>query len=118
MTAKAEGCLTLHWPELANEHGAPMLWFASWLVGNEGCEGDWVYSGRGGESALAAVPADATGVRIRRWPSEGLEPEYVDVDLAATQGGELRVGGLDFDTVQRFSRLPKRPELARRGVDP
>ena len=43
-------------------------------------------------------------MRIRRWPNEGLDAEYVDVlDLLETR--EVRPERLDFDAPQPFSRL-------------
>src|SRR5438128_2437573 len=96
--------LVIHWPYLPNEHGERMLWFGSWLAEGVDAESSWFYCGRGGERGAYAVPDGATGVRIRRWPNEGLDPEYVDVfDLADKQ--ELRPEALDFDAPQRFSRL-------------
>jgi hypothetical protein len=96
--------ITVNWPAERNEHGRPMLWFGSWLVGADGGEGSWFYSGRGGARERYPVPANATGVRIRRWPNEGFEPEYADVfDPAPT--AEIRAGDLDFDTRQQFSFL-------------
>jgi hypothetical protein len=91
------------WPTEQNEHGSQMLWAGAWLVGHGGEEGAAIYSGRGGEAGRYPVPTTATGVRIRRWPNEGLEPEYADVlDL---NGDELRPERLDFDRPQPFSRL-------------
>jgi hypothetical protein len=91
-------------PEELNEHGDRMLWYGSWLVSEDGVEGDGFYSGRGGVSGRYAVPASAVGLRVRRWPNEGLEPEYVDVmGLAHVQ--ELCAGDLNFDVTQPFSRL-------------
>ena len=95
--------LVITWPVEANEHGGRMLWAASWLVGGVGEEGEAIYSGRGGERGRYPVPAVATGVRIRRWPNEGLEPEYVDV--LHLSGDELRPERLDFERPQPFSRL-------------
>ncbi len=96
--------LAIQWPAATNEHGDRMLWFGSWLVGSHGAEAAWFYSGRGGEQGRYAVPATATGVRIRRWPNEGFEAEYVDVlNLAGLN--ELAPAGLDFDRPQRFSLL-------------
>lgn len=96
--------IAIAWPAERNEHGDPMLWVGSWLVGRNGEEGDGIYTGRGGERRAYTVPATVTGLRIRRWPNEGLEPEYVDVlDLGAM--GELRPERLDFDIRQPFSRL-------------
>ncbi len=81
-----------------------MLWFGSWLSGSDGSEGAWFYSGHGGDAASYAVPSQAIGLRIRRWPNEGLDAEYVDVlDLSAAR--DLRPERLDFDAPQPFSRL-------------
>jgi hypothetical protein len=52
-----------------------MRLLASWLVGEH--EGTVFYSGTGG-AVLSPVPPDAVGFRLRRWPSEGLAPEYLD----------------------------------------
>jgi len=96
--------LAVVWPVEENEHGGRMLWAGAWLVGGSGEEGEAIYSGRGGESTRHPVPAAVTGLRIRRWPNEGLEPEYVDVlDLAGV--GEVRPEALDFERPQPFSRL-------------
>jgi hypothetical protein len=96
--------LAVMWPVEQNEHGERMLWAGSWLVDRDGEEGEAIYSGWGGARATYAVPATATGLRIRRWPNEGLEPEYADVlDLSGMQ--ELRPEDLDFDAPQPFSRL-------------
>ena len=109
--------LTLHWPALMNEEGFGLLWFGSWIVDDEGVEGEWFYSGRGGETQSTGIPAEAIGVRIRRWPSEGLEAEYADV-LLASDPGEVWAEQLDFDTRQPFARLPADPKSAMRGIDP
>lgn len=96
--------LAITWPAEQNEHGDPMLWVGSWLVGGSGEEGEAIYSGRGGERRSYTAPAAATGLRIRRWPNEGLEPEYVDVlDLSASR--ELRPERLNFEVRQPYSRL-------------
>jgi hypothetical protein len=98
--------LAIEWPVQDNEHGEQMLWFGSWLVGGAGDESAWFYSGRGGAQERYAPPASATGVRIRRWPNEGFDAEYVDVlDLAATRA--LRPAELDFDRPQPYSLLEK-----------
>lgn len=91
-------------PEEINEHGGSMLWYGSWLVSEDGIEGDGFYSGRGGVSHRYAVPSSAVGLRVRRWPNEGLEAEYVDV-MGLTRVRELCAGDLDFDVTQPFSRL-------------
>jgi hypothetical protein len=73
-------------------------------VSADGVEGEGFYSGRGGGTGRYSVPASAVGLRVRRWPNEGLEPEYADViDLARVR--ELRATDLDFDITQPFSRL-------------
>jgi hypothetical protein len=96
--------LAIAWPALRNEHGGQMLWFGSWLVGDDGTEAAWFYSGRGGERGRYAVPREATGLRIRRWPNEGFDAEYADVlDVAGRP--EVKPAELDFDRRQRFSLL-------------
>ena len=96
--------ITVRWPADLNEHGSPLLWFGSWLTGSTGAEGSWFYSGRGGEHAEYPVPAEATGLRIRRWPNEGLDAEYSDV-IAIEKLSELHPSALDFDAPQPFSRF-------------
>jgi len=96
------------WAAATNEHGDAMLWFGSWLLGNAGEEGPWFYSGRGGETTEHAAPGGMTGMRIRRWPSEGFWSEYVDLaaaELAAQGAAAIRTGDLRFDRPQPFSRL-------------
>lgn len=96
--------LAILWPSAQNEHGGRMLWYGSWLVARDGGEGEGFYSGRGGERQRYAVPAGAIGLRIRRWPNEGFDAEYVDLlDLDGV--GELAPETLDFDQPQPFSRL-------------
>ncbi len=68
--------LHLRLPALINEQGEPMRLLASWLMGET--EGANFYSGTGGEETAQPVPATARGYRLRRWPSEGLAPEYLD----------------------------------------
>lgn len=97
------------WPALPNEHGERMLWFGSWLVGNDGAEAAWFYSGRGGEHGRYAVPPEATGLRIRRWPNEGFDAEYADV-LDVARGSEVKPAELDFDRRQPFSLLEPEAE--------
>lgn len=100
------GSIRIHWPEVANEQGRPMLWFGSWLVDGNGREGGWFHSGRGGAESAHAVPGDVIGIRIRRWPNDGLEPEYADlVPLNGTT--ELTATELEFDRRQQFSLLPE-----------
>ncbi len=83
-----------------------MRWFGSWLVGGGGNEGSWFYSGTGGAAASYDVPAEATGVRIRRWPSDGLDAEYVDI-VNVPVGERISVDALDYDVRQPFSLLPE-----------
>lgn len=93
--------ITVDWPAEMNEHGRPMLWFGSWLAGHEGVEGAWFYSGRGGDRQAYPVPSWATGVRIRRWPNEGFDAEYVDV--GPTEWDEaIAAGALNFEVPQPF----------------
>ena len=101
--------VAIRWPVDTNEHGDRMLWAGSWLGGGDGEEGPVIYSGRGGEHGCYTIPDTATGVRIRRWPNEGLDAEYADVlDLNGT--GEVRPDRLDFDAPQPYSRLRLRHE--------
>ena len=98
--------IAIDWPEVSNEQGRPMLWFGSWLVGHEGNEGGWFHSARGKAAGQYSPPAGATGLRVRRWPNDGLEPEYADIlDLA----GVVRVSldDLEFDRRQQHSLLPE-----------
>jgi len=97
--------ITVTWPAALNEHGHGLLWFGSWLTGDTGAEGAWFYSGRGGERASYPVPPEATGLRIRRWPNEGLDAEFSDV-LALPDSTDVIAGTLDFDSPQRFNRMP------------
>jgi hypothetical protein len=96
--------ISIHWPDELNEHGRRMLWFGSWLIGEGDNEGGWFYSGRGGERARYEAPAAATGLRIRRWPNEGFEPEYADV-LSLDGVAELAADALAFDRRQLHSHL-------------
>ena len=90
--------LVVEWASEVNEEGGPMRWFGSWLVGAEGAEGEWFYSGYGGERTEHPVPPHAAGVRIRRWTSEGLNPEYADLPLDGRE--HIRTAELDFNTPQ------------------
>lgn len=100
--------LTINWPDLANERGRPMLWLATWLIGAGGEEGDWFHSGRGAAVSHQMVPPDATGIRVRRWPAEGLAPEYAD--LVPVPRGTVDAGSFPFQRRQSFSRLVLEPE--------
>jgi len=82
-----------------------MLWFGSWLVGDRGQEGGWFHSARGPAEGRYPVPPEATGLRIRRWPSDGLDAEYADV--LRTDTAEIDAAALDFDTRQPYSVLPE-----------
>lgn len=96
--------IRIEWPAVENEQGRPMLWFGSWLTGTEGQEGGWFHSARGAAAGEYPVPAQATGLRIRRWPNDGLDAEYADVlELGITH---LVATELDFDTRQQYSLLP------------
>jgi hypothetical protein len=103
--------ITVDWPATTNEHGRPMLWFGSWLSGGDGSEGSWFYSGRGGDKETYPVPKTAIGLRIRRWPNEGLDAEYVD--LTPLDGlAHVSPESLDFDALQPFSPFTTRQEAA------
>ena len=96
--------ITVTWPRETNEHGRPMLWFGSWLSGQDGSEGAWFYSGHGGGAESYPVPPQAIGLRIRRWPNEGLDAEYADI-LALDSVRDIAPSSLDFDAPQPFSYL-------------
>jgi hypothetical protein len=67
--------LVLNLPSLINEQNEPMRLLASWLLTNH--EGAVFYSGTG-SAIRAPIPQHAIGFRLRRWPSEGIAPEYLD----------------------------------------
>lgn len=104
----ADGELTIDWPDMANEEGTPMLWFGAWLVGDAGGEGGWFHSGRGGACTSHEVPPEATGVRLRRWPNEGLAPEYADV--IPVPSARLDAASISFEREQPFSLLAARAD--------
>jgi hypothetical protein len=95
--------LVIHWVAERNEQGEPMRWFGSWLRA-DGQEGGWFYTGRGNETTAHRVPAGMTGVRVRRWLSEGLDPEYVDHALDGS--GVLDTSALDFDAPRATGPAP------------
>jgi hypothetical protein len=101
--------LTVEWARQTNEEQGATRWFGSWILTADGTEGAWFYSGHGGERTVHEVPAGATGVRIRRWTSEGLDPEYVDLPLDGEGERRIRTAALDFDTPQPH-RLLRRAE--------
>lgn len=68
--------LHLDLPPHRNAQDEPVRVLATWLLGEY--EGGIFFSGRGGTAIRQPVPAEATGIRLRRWPSEGLAPEYLD----------------------------------------
>ncbi|MGD9891537.1 MAG: hypothetical protein AB7R89_27350 [Dehalococcoidia bacterium] len=67
--------LHLDLPCLINEQDEPLRLLASWLLDEH--EGAVFYAGSGG-AVRAHIPPHAIGFRLRRWPSEGLAPEYLD----------------------------------------
>lgn len=97
--------ITVHWPRVPNEHGETMLWFGSWLVGDDGGEGPSIYSGRGGDVDAYQAPGNATGLRVRRWPNEGFDAEYADI-LELPPSLSISADELDFDTRQHYARIP------------
>ena len=104
-----EKMLRIRWTGEVSDFGQPMPWFGAWLVGDGSREGDWFHSGRGADETVHALPADAIGVRLRFWPSEGLDPEYVDVplDQVGERNGQLWIdtGALNYDAPGPHSRL-------------
>ncbi len=97
--------LRIVWHERTSDFNQPMPWFGSWLIGDGESEGDWFHSGRGADETVHAVPADAIGVRLRFWPSEGLDPEYIDLPLSPS--GLIKTISLDYDHPGPHSRLKK-----------
>lgn len=100
----------IRWHGGTSDFGLLMPWFGSWLIGANGVEGDWFHSGRGAAETEHAAPDGATGVRLRFWPSEGLDPEYVDVPLV--EAGEtqlIETARLELDRPGPHSRLPRQP---------
>jgi len=90
--------LTIRWAAETNEEGGPTRWLGSWLVAGAAVEGSWFYGGYGSEQTAHPIPAGATGIRVRKWLSEGLDPEYVDLPL--TENGPVDTAALDFDSPQ------------------
>ncbi len=95
--------LRIIWHEQLSDFGQPMPWFGSWLVGDGETEGGWFHSGRGADETRHEVPDAAIGVRLRFWPSEGLDPEYIDLPLPAD--GLIETRALDYDHPGPHSRL-------------
>lgn len=69
--------LHLKLPRLLNEQGEPMRLLLTWLFDAER-EGEVLYAGTGGAPSVHTIAFGAGGYRLRRWPSEGLAPEYFD----------------------------------------
>jgi hypothetical protein len=96
--------INISFPYVLNEQGRPMIWFASWLVGDDGSEGPWIHSDRGAAEVRVTPPPSATGLRIRRWPNDGFDAEYADIlDLSGLR--DVDAGALDYDRRQKFSLL-------------
>ena len=106
--ARTVRTVRIRWHGATSDFGLSMTWFGSWLIGAEGVEGDWFHSGRGAAETEHQAPPGATSVRLRFWPSEGLDPEYVDVPLAADAETQLiDTAALDLDRPGPHSRLPR-----------
>ena len=101
--------LRIIWHEQTSDFGQPMPWFGSWLVGDGETEGDWFHSGRGAAETTHEPPDEAVGVRLRFWPSEGLDPEYIDLplDKLRERHGTLWIdtSELNYDAPGPHSRL-------------
>lgn len=95
--------ITVHWPNTLNEKGTAMLWLGAWLVGAKGMEGDWFHSDRGAAVTAHDIPDEATGIRFRRWPAEGLSPEYADI--TPIESLTIDAATLPFEREQPFSLL-------------
>lgn len=98
--------LRIRWHEATSDFGLAMAWFGSWLIGADGQEGEWFHSARGAAETEHAAPPGATGVRLRFWPSEGLDPEYIDVSLPAQASAHtIDTAVLNFNRPGPHSRL-------------
>lgn len=96
--------IDISFPYVLNEQGRPMIWFGSWLVGDDGSEGPWFHSARGAAEVRVTPPPDATGIRIRRWPNDGFDAEYADIlDLDSVR--QIDAASLEYDRRQKFSLL-------------
>ena len=101
----------ISWHGARSDFGEAMPWFGSWLIGDDGVEGGWFHSARGAAETSHTPPREASGVRLRFWPSEGLDPEYVDVPLPEGGGAfAIDTSQLDFERPGPHSRLPLIPE--------
>jgi hypothetical protein len=98
--------LVVDWPAAENEHGGQLLWHGSWLLGEDGVEGDEFYRGRGGTTGSYDVPPGTAGVRIRRWPHEAFGPEYADI-VPLPPGRRITAGDLDFERMPVAGLLPR-----------
>jgi hypothetical protein len=96
--------INISFPYVLNEQGRPMIWFGSWLVGDDGSEGPWFHSDRGGAEVRVEAPAGVTGLRIRRWPNDGFDAEYADI-LDLSTAANLDASTLEYDQRQKFSLL-------------
>ncbi|MGH2601732.1 MAG: hypothetical protein ACRDJ9_20390 [Dehalococcoidia bacterium] len=83
LTEGSPATLSIDLPRLINEQDEPMRLLASWL--GEEHEGEVFFSGSGGVLTVP-IPPDALGYRLRRWPSEGLAPEYLDWQFDGGEG--------------------------------
>jgi hypothetical protein len=97
--------LAIEWAAQTNEQGGASRWFGSWLLNALGVEGGWFYGGHGGERTEHAVPGGVVGVRIRRWTSEGLDPEYFDLPLDGRE--RIVTAEIDFDAAQPHRLLAR-----------
>ena len=95
--------LRIIWHAQTSDFGQPMMWFGSWLFGDGASEGDWFHSARGAAETEHAIPDRALAVRLRFWPSEGLDPEYID--LPVPESGVIETSALDYDRPGPHSRL-------------
>ena len=60
--------ITVDWGEADKTPGERREWLSSWVVNDDGEEGDFLYDGVGGTTTTHAVPEDAIGVRFRWAP--------------------------------------------------
>jgi len=69
--------LTVNWGEGEKTPDTRKRWLGSWLVSDDGEEGDYFYDGPGGVETTHDVPAEAIGLRLRWWPPSN----QVDLNL-------------------------------------
>ena len=65
--------ITIDWGEADKDAAQRREWLTSWLVSEDGEEGEFLYDGVGGTVTTHEVPDDAVGVRFR-WANQIHDP--------------------------------------------